>query len=556
MSHGGYWDKRGNQFEDRWALHQLVLLTSPSSNIASLEREPVGDDEQGVDLWVNRKDGTRECDQCKLSNKGKPSWSMVDLRRDHILEHLQFQVSRDPQRHRYHLVSGTPAPLLERLCNEARDSLGAATFWGDQILPVAALRKAFSEFCDALNLSPNSSTDQEVAWSLLRRSRFVLFRGDEEQLGEMADLFQSRVDRDPMAALRALEGWVRDQLRRPIDIEEVAAFLARIGFRLIRGQTDRFDLEAKKLKQQRREQGGLLRFEAELATLQQDLGRQAVDRVHVLAGRWRLTRKIDAGGFAEIWQGEDLQILELDRQPVAVKILFAAKGNDPILVQRFRQGGHIAASVADRRIPRILAAPAEADGRHFYVMEYVEGRNLSDWVSRQLLPVQGSQEAVVHRDEPAYGNAAWVILSSVGDVLSLLHTKGFVHGDVKPKNILVGRQGAVKLCDFDLVHGGSLGRGELVTIGTLPYIAPEILGGQEASPSSDQYSLAMTVVSVIQGSEPLQVPRAQLLQGLPCSTALKKNLERALASEAQTRFATVEEFMSNLGAAAFEAWRP
>ncbi len=66
-TYGGYWDKLGNRFEDKWALHQLVLMTGPDSNIESLVREPVGDDERGVDLWIYRKDNIRECHQCCLS---------------------------------------------------------------------------------------------------------------------------------------------------------------------------------------------------------------------------------------------------------------------------------------------------------------------------------------------------------------------------------------------------------------------------------------------------------------------------------------------------------
>lgn len=49
MAYGGYWDKLGNSFEDRWALHQLIRMTRPGSDIESLEREPVGEDEQGID---------------------------------------------------------------------------------------------------------------------------------------------------------------------------------------------------------------------------------------------------------------------------------------------------------------------------------------------------------------------------------------------------------------------------------------------------------------------------------------------------------------------------
>jgi len=73
-----------------------------------------------------------------------------------------------------------------------------------------------------------------------------------------------------------------------------------------------------------------------------------------------------------------------------------------------------------------------------------------------------------------------------------------------------------------------------VALGTLPYVAPEVLAAKDATALSDQYSLAMTVVSVIQGYDllPGRVPihLAELLQGLPCSLGVKQVLERALAS--------------------------
>jgi hypothetical protein len=234
MHGGGYWDKKGNQFEDRWALRQLVLLMSPSSDIESLEREPAGDDEPGVDLWVNRKDGTRDCYQCRSGNQGKATWSMADLTRGKILEHLKLQVSREPKRHRYCLVSGIPAPLFKRLCEEARDSRDASTFFDYQVHPRERLQTAILAFCEALGLSLVNPGDRQLTWSLLRRSSVILTRSDEEELREMADRFESRVDHDPMAALRALESWLREQLGCPIDVEGATAYLAEIGFKSAR----------------------------------------------------------------------------------------------------------------------------------------------------------------------------------------------------------------------------------------------------------------------------------------------------------------------------------
>ncbi len=242
MAHGGYWDKVGNQFEERWALSQLVLLTSPSSDIESLEWEPAGDDERGVDLWVNRKGKIRECHQCKVGIEGKASWTMAVLSAEKILENLHFQVGRDPQRHRYRLISGTPAPSFQRLCKEAAASRDAETFWEAQVLPAKSLAKELSRLCAALGLITGDLAHRELVWSLLRSSSFQLFRDDDEQLREMADRLGPRLEGDPRSCLGVLESWFRRKPRRKIDVDAVAEFLASSGFRLVRGTTDGFNL--------------------------------------------------------------------------------------------------------------------------------------------------------------------------------------------------------------------------------------------------------------------------------------------------------------------------
>jgi hypothetical protein len=294
MSYGGYWDKLGIQFEDLWGLRQLVLMTSPSSDIESLEREPVGDDERGVDLWVNRKNGTRECQQCKRAIGNRPSWSMASLRKKKIPQHLRFQIDCDPQRHRYCLVSATPAPYFQRLCDEARDSRDAKTFLQAQIRPVKRLNQELSEFCAAFNLRTCEPADREVVWSLLRSSRFKLFRDDQDQFREMADQFGSRVDGDAIILLRVLESWSRRQLRFRIDIEAVALFLESSGYKLLRGETDKFRVASRDLTRKRHEAGSLLKLQAEVGLLQEQISNRVVEQIHVLAGRWRLS-----GGSAE-----------------------------------------------------------------------------------------------------------------------------------------------------------------------------------------------------------------------------------------------------------------
>jgi hypothetical protein len=80
---GGYADKLGNRFEGRWVVRQFLLLLH--ERLRAVTVEAVGDDETGVDLWVERVDGSREAQQCKARNGAKANWSFADLARRGVL---------------------------------------------------------------------------------------------------------------------------------------------------------------------------------------------------------------------------------------------------------------------------------------------------------------------------------------------------------------------------------------------------------------------------------------------------------------------------------------
>lgn len=234
MSYGGYSDKRGNDFERRWVLRQLVLLTNPSSCIQSLEWEVAGPDEVGADLWISRKDGIRECHQCKKEPAGKASWSINDLGRMGIFSDLKFQLRRD--RHLYRLVSGARAPDFEDLLDQAKNSRDAESFWRDQASGHRRLEPAFCQFCKFLELDPGQEADRATAWELLRRSRFTLYRDDLASAETLAAML--RVVGNPRTAVQALESWLGGKYRQLITIEEVAAELASHDLNLFWGDTE------------------------------------------------------------------------------------------------------------------------------------------------------------------------------------------------------------------------------------------------------------------------------------------------------------------------------
>jgi hypothetical protein len=90
LERGGYAEKLGNRYEGRWVVRQALRLLNEA--IRSITAEAVGDDEAGVDLWIERKDGVREAQQCKVGNAENPDLSMAALNQKGILHYLRRQL--------------------------------------------------------------------------------------------------------------------------------------------------------------------------------------------------------------------------------------------------------------------------------------------------------------------------------------------------------------------------------------------------------------------------------------------------------------------------------
>ena len=206
----------------------------------------------------------------------------------------------------------------------------------------------------------------------------------------------------------------------------------------------------------------------------------------VLAGRYRLERRLAQGGMAEVWVATDVS---LDRK-VALKWLKPSLASDPVVAERFRRE---AIAVAGLTHPNIVAVHDvfEDRDRQAVVMQLVDGKSL-----RQLLDVQTrlSPELTIH------------IGTCVAAALDAAHRAGFVHRDVKPGNILVTPDGRVLLTDFGIAKGLDTSEDDLtsdnVMMGTAKYLSPEQVRGRKLDGRADLYSLGLVLYECLAGRVP------------------------------------------------------
>ncbi|WP_248959870.1 serine/threonine-protein kinase [Sphaerisporangium perillae] len=205
--------------------------------------------------------------------------------------------------------------------------------------------------------------------------------------------------------------------------------------------------------------------------------------------RYRLVRALGQGGMGMVWEGHDTL---LDR-PVAVKEVLVPHRLDSRqrlqMLHRTSREARTAARLNHRTIVAVYDV-AEEDGHPWIIMELVPSRSL---------------DRVLASEGPLSVPRAATIASEVLTALSVAHTAGVVHRDVKPANILIGYDGRVVLSDFGIATSlGDPYAQRSGTVGSAGFVAPERLDGVPAAPEGDLWSLGATLFATVVGRPPFE----------------------------------------------------
>jgi serine/threonine protein kinase len=201
-------------------------------------------------------------------------------------------------------------------------------------------------------------------------------------------------------------------------------------------------------------------------------------------GPFRLKSVLGEGGMGIVFHATR----EPDGDDVALKVLRRELTHDETYRRRFTHEARAAGEVRHSHLVPVLDA-GEADGRTYLAVAYVAGRSLADRIEKEgPLPL---------RDVVA-------LTSQVAAGLDALHQRDLVHRDIKPSNIMLDQEGRAAVTDFGLAKGRAytvLTRPGQV-MGTLDYLAPELIKGQPATPASDIYALGCVVFECLTGHAP------------------------------------------------------
>lgn len=273
----------------------------------------------------------------------------------------------------------------------------------------------------------------------------------------------------------------------------------------------------------------------------------------LLGGRYRLESVLGQGAMGAVYRAVQVAL----NKPYAIKVLLPSLTHDRQFEARFRQEAQIAASLRHPGLVEVFDYGVE-DGLAYYVMEFLEGRTLSEAL----------RDRVALDPEEAVG-----IVAAAADAVGVAHDRGVVHRDLKPANLFLARDSTgrerVKVLDFGLSKAVAsvLADKPPMTVngaicGTPAYMSPEQAKGKSVDGRSDIYSLAVVLFRILTGKVPFDAAESLVVlymhidhqppalekcrPGIYVPAALEAALYRALAKRPEDRFRSMVEFAAAL----------
>ncbi len=205
---------------------------------------------------------------------------------------------------------------------------------------------------------------------------------------------------------------------------------------------------------------------------------------HLLDGRYEILRKLARGGMATVYLATDRRLT----RTVAVKVMHDNLGSDQDFANRFDREARAAARLSHPNVVSVFDQGND-NGRPYMVMEYVEGSTLRNLISREA---------------PMEPQRALDLLIPVVSAVAAAHEAGIIHRDLKPENVLISIRGQIKVADFGLARAitAHTATANGMLIGTVSYIAPELVTHGHADTRCDVYAIGVMLFEMLTGRKP------------------------------------------------------